>query len=105
MVKTVDFVVIFDDGVRKRHYHETEKNKVAYFAVQLEVAVKGEWKVVIRYNCSHGFSHMDKYDIKGNRTKKMLNLSFESALTFGDWDISKNWLKHKEEFLGGAGDE
>ena len=105
MVKTVDFVVIFDDGVRKRHYHETEKNKVAYFAVQLEVAVKGEWKVVIRYNCSQGFSHMDKYDIKGNRTKKMLNLSFESALTFGDWDISKNWLKHKEEFLGGAGDE
>ena len=73
--------------------------------MQLEVAVKGEWKVVIRYNCSHGFSHMDKYDIKGNRTKKMLNLSFESALTFGDWDISKNWLKHKEEFLGGAGDE
>lgn len=40
MVKTVDFIVVFDDGVRERHYHETEKNKVTYsLAVQLEVAV------------------------------------------------------------------
>ncbi|MEW6417121.1 MAG: hypothetical protein AB1480_03250 [Nitrospirota bacterium] len=98
MPKIVDFVVVFDDGVRKRHYHETEKGKVTYFAVQLEIEVKGEWKVVVRYGCSHGFSHIDKYDIRGNKTKEILNLSFESALTYGDWDINKNWLK----FLKGA---
>ena len=34
MAKTVDFVVILDNGVRKRHYHETEKGKVIYFVVQ-----------------------------------------------------------------------
>ncbi len=33
---------------------------------------------------------MDKYDIKGNQTKRPLNLSFESALTYGDWDINRN---------------
>jgi len=33
MTKIVDFVVIFDEGVRKCHYHETEKAKVTYFAV------------------------------------------------------------------------
>lgn len=37
MKKVVDFVVVFDDGVRKRHYHETENGKVAYFSVQLEI--------------------------------------------------------------------
>ena len=37
MAKIVDFVIIFDDGVRKRHYHETERGKVVYFAVQLEL--------------------------------------------------------------------
>lgn len=95
MAKIVDFVVIFDDGVRKRHYHQTEKGKVISFVVQLEIEVKGEWKVGVRYDCSHGFSHVDKYDIKGNQTKKMLNLSFESALIYGDWDINKNWLKYK----------
>ncbi len=101
MAKTVDFVVVFDDGVRKRHYHETEKGDVIYFVVQLEVEFKGQWKVAIRYDCSHGFAHMDKYDIKGKRTKRPLNLRFESALTYGDWDINENWQKYKEEFLRG----
>jgi hypothetical protein len=105
MAKVVDFIVIFDDGVRKRHYHEPEKGKVTHFVVQLEVMFEGEWKTVIRYDCSHGFSHVDKYDIKGNKTKTMLNLSFESALTYGDWDINKNWLKYKQEFLKGVQNE
>ena len=104
MPKIVDFVVIFDDGVRKRHYHETEKGKVIYFAVQLEIKVNNEWKAAIRYDCSRGFSHMDKYDMKGNKTKKTLNLSFESSLNYGDWDINKNWLKYKQEFLKGEND-
>ena len=106
MAKVADFVVIFDDGVRKRHYHETEKGKVTYFAVQLEIKVKrGEWKVVVRYDCSHGFPHVDKYDIKGKQTKRILNLNFETALTYGDWDINENWLKYKQEFLRGVNDE
>jgi len=105
MAKVVEFVVIFDDGVRKRHHHETEKGKVIYFAVQLEIEVKREWKVAIRYDCSHGSAHIDRYDIKGNQTKKILDLSFESTLTYGEWDINKNWLKYKQEFLEGVSDE
>ena len=105
MGKIVDFVVVLDDGVRKRHRHEAEKGEVLYFAVQLEIRVKGEWKVVVRYDCSHGFPHVDKYDIKGKQSKKALNLSFESALTYGDWDINENWLTHKQEFLKGVNNE
>jgi hypothetical protein len=101
MSKTVEFVIIFDDGVRKRHHHRTENGVVAYFAVQLEVMIKDEWKVVIRYDCSHGFSHMHRYDIMGKEIKKMLHLNFESALTFGDWDIGENWQKYVKKFLGG----
>jgi len=104
MPKIVDFVVIFDDEVRKRHYHETENGKVIYFAVQLEIRVNDEWKVAVRYDCSHGFSHMDKYNIKGNKIKKILNLNVESALNYGDWYINKNWLKYKQEFLKGEND-
>lgn len=106
MAKVVDFVVIFDDGIRKRHYHEAEKGKVTYFSVQLEIEVKkSEWKVAVRYDCSHAFAHVDKYDIKGKQTKRILNLSFEGALTYGDWDINENWMKYKEEFLKGVKDE
>ena len=81
---------------------ETDKGKVIYFAVQLEIKVGYEWKVALRYDCSHNFSHVDKYDIKGNKVKTALDLSFESALTFGDWDINENWAKYKEEFLKGV---
>ena len=102
MNKIVDFVVILDDGVRKRHYHQTEKGKVIYFAVQLEIRVNNDWKVALRYDCSHGYSHLDRYNIKGEQTKEILNLGFESALTYGDWDINENWLKYKEEFLKGV---
>ena len=48
---------------------------------------------------------MDKYDIKGNKMKKEINLSFESALTYGEWDINENWLKYKQEFVKGLDDE
>jgi len=102
MGKTVDFVVVFDDEVRKRHYHETDRGRVLYFAVQLEVRVNEVWKTVVRYDCSHRFSHIDKHDIKGNKTKIPLDLSFESALTFGEWDIDENWSKYREEFLKGG---
>ncbi|MDZ7698521.1 MAG: hypothetical protein U5R49_16870 [Deltaproteobacteria bacterium] len=102
MGKTVNFVVVFEDGVRKRHYHETDRGKVLYFAVQLELRVNEDWKPVVRYDCSHRFSHKDKYDIKGNKTKLPLDLSFESALTFGEWDIDENWSKYREGFLRGG---
>ncbi len=102
MANAVDFVVVFDEGVRKRHYHETDRGKVTYFAVQLEVQVEGVWKVVRRYDRSHGFSHVDRYDLRGQRAKRPLHLSFESALTYADWDINENWSKYKDEFLRGA---
>jgi hypothetical protein len=105
MTKTVDFVVIIEDGLRKRHYHETEGGKVKDFVVQLEVRVKEEWKVVVRYDCSHRFSHIDRYTLKGEQTKEALNLSFESALTYADWDINRNWSQYKMEFLKGASNE
>ncbi|MBE9580598.1 MAG: hypothetical protein IMF18_03160 [Proteobacteria bacterium] len=100
MSRVVDFVVIFDDGVRKRHFHETDKGRVVRFVVQLEVKIESQWKPVIRYDCAHGFSHADRYDISGNKTKARLDLKFENALTFADWDINRNWEKYKTKFLG-----
>ena len=84
---------------------ETEKGKVIYFAVQLEVEVQGQWKVVVRYDCSHGFTHRDTYDQHGHQTKRMLPLRFESALTYGDWDITTHWRRYTQEFRRWVSDE
>jgi hypothetical protein len=102
MVKIVDFVVVLDDGVRKRHHHKTEKRRVTDFAVQLEVKYQDEWKVVIRYDCAHGLSHVDQYDIIGLKTKRALNLAFDSALAFGEWDNNENWRNYRNAFLRGT---
>jgi hypothetical protein len=99
MSRKVNFVVVLDDGVRKRHYHESDKGQVINFVVQLEVKIESEWRVVIRYDCSHGFSHIDRYDMRGKKTKEALNLTLESALTFGDWDINKDWKNYRNAFL------
>ena len=101
MPRIVDFVVVLDDGVRKRHHHEAIGGHVTDFSVQLEVKLHNEWRVVIRYDCAHGFSHVDHYDMMGNQTKTRLDLSFESALTFGDWDINENWQRYRDTFLRG----
>lgn len=105
MSRIIDYVVVLEDGVRKRHYHESDRGNVVCYAVQLEVRIEGIWTVVVRYDCSHGFSHIDRYDRKRVQTKTILNLSFESALTLGDWDIGENWMTYKQGFLKGETNE
>jgi hypothetical protein len=100
MAKIVEYVIYFDSDVRKRHLHESGQGIIKTFSVQLETKVKDEWKVIIRYDCSHGFSHLDEYDMNGNKNKKILDLNFENALTYADWDINENWQKYKNKFLG-----
>lgn len=97
--RAVDFVVILEDGIRKRHYHESEKGNIIYYVVQLEARIKNKWKTVIRYDCAHGFSHIDQYDLKGKQLKTNLDLSFENSLKLADWDINENWEKYINLFL------
>ncbi len=98
-MSTVEYVVIFDEGVRKRHYHKTRYGEVVEFVVQLEIKIKGAWVPVIRYDCAHKFSHIDRFWADGHKEKVPLDMSFESALSLGDWDIKTNWEKYKEEYF------
>lgn len=90
------------ENARKRHYHKTEKGKVIDFVVQMEVKVEGQWKTVIRYDCSHNFAHMDRYNIRGEKDKEELILPYGESLTLGDEDINLNWEYYKERFLKGG---
>ena len=98
-MKTVDYIVLFDKGVRKRHSHRSEKGRIIQFVVQLEVQIEDEWKPVIRYDCSHDFAHVDRYDPRGTKTKTPLPLNFNEALVLADEDIKDNWQKYMEDFL------
>jgi hypothetical protein len=88
-------------NARKRHFHKTERGKVINFTVQLEVKVKGAWQPVIRYDCAHDFSHIDRYNMRGEQAKEALQLPYAESLTLADDDIDLNWETYKMRFLEG----
>jgi hypothetical protein len=88
-------------GARKRHYHRTKTGKVTYFAVQLEIKIEDNWKPIIRYDCSHDFTHIDRYNIKGEKLKEKIYLSYEESLTLADEDININWENYKDKYFRG----
>ena len=89
------------ENARKRHFHKTERGKVINFSVQLEVTVDGAWQPVIRYDCAHDFSHIDRYNMHGEQAKEALQLSYAESLTLADDDIDLNWETYKTRFLEG----
>jgi len=97
-MKEVDYVVILDNGVRKRHSHNSEKGRIISFVVQLEVLLKNNWQPVIRYDSAHGFAHIDLYAPKKPPKKVPLNLDLKSALNLAEWDISNNWEKYVTDY-------
>jgi hypothetical protein len=96
------YIVPYSRYARKRHYHKTERGRVVHFVVQLEAEVEGEWKPVVRYDCSHKFIHRDSYNLSGRQRKEELDLSYEEALTFADEDIDENWEEYQSAFLLGG---
>ena len=82
-----EYVIPLGENARKRHHHKADKGKVIGFAVQLEVFVNNQWQVVIRYDCAHGFAHIDRYYLNGRKVKKELHLKLKEALTVADEDI------------------
>jgi len=97
-----EYVILSGECARKRHFLKTEKGKIIYFVVQLEIEFENEWKPVVRYDCAHGFSHIDRYDKKGKKRKELLDLPFDEALTLADEDINTNWEDYKIKFLRGG---
>lgn len=97
----MEYVIPLGDNARKRHRHETLAGEVVEFAVQLEVFVRDEWMVVIRYDSAHGFSHIDRYYLDGRKIKKELHLNLDEALILADEDIKENWKDYQRVFLEG----
>lgn len=96
-----EYVIPLGENARKRHYHEADKGDIIGFAVQLEVLVNDQWKVVIRYDSAHGFAHIDRYYLDGRKVKIELHLKLSEALTLGDEDIKENWKIYQKLFLEG----
>ncbi len=92
---------MFDLDARKRHYHKTERGKITAFMVQLEIRINDMWREVLRYDCTHNFTHKDCYNVNGKQRKITLYLDYEEALNMADDDLNENWGHYRERFLRG----
>ena len=96
-----EYLIPLGENARKRNYHEIDRGKMISFAVQLEVLVDDQWKVVIRYDSTHGFAHIDRYHRDGRKVKKELPLKLSETLTLADEDLKENWKTYQTIFLEG----
>ena len=99
-MRITEYVVPLGENVRKRHYHEADRGKVVSFVVQLEALVQGQWRVVLRYDSAHGFSHLDRYFLDGRKIKRELFLDLDEALVLADEDIKENWRAYHRAYMG-----
>lgn len=97
-----DFEVYRSADVRERRTFEKRRGKIVSFRVQLEVLVGNEWKAIKRWDTSHGFVDCDIYNLKGEKKKIILNVSFEDGLVLAQKDFNEHWRLYRDRFLQGV---
>lgn len=81
----------------------TDRGLVTNFTVQYETVIDGRRLAVIRYDCAHGFPHVDILDRRGDVVTKVPlpeSLPLKMVLEMGIADIKGNWKRYQERFLG-----
>lgn len=97
----VEYVLLLGENARKRHFHEISRGAVTSFVVQLEVFLDDRWVAVVRYDCAHGFAHVDRRKRSGEVRKQELLLPFADALCLADEDIMRHWADYQSRFMHG----
>ena len=87
------FIDLKDAGPgRMRVFVKTAKGRVVDVVVQLEIWNQGQWRAVARYDCAHGFPHIDVLKKSGAREKESLEgLSLENVVNRAVDDFKENW--------------
>lgn len=81
----------------------TESGRVTSFTVQYETMIDGQILPVIRYDCAHGFAHIDILAPDGTQVSKRplpAYLSLKQAMQMAITDLVENWESYRERFLG-----
>lgn len=105
-IREEQFVFLYSDETRVRHFHKRIKNRIIEFVVQLEILVKNKWQPVIRYDTMHGFAHKDIIHPSGKVEKIPLPIQdFNDALTLAEEELHVEWEIFRAAFLKEARNE
>ena len=93
--KTFRYFLSENDWIDIRVTKDLSKNEIVKFSVNLSSIISGDIYSIIRYDNSHGFTHIDIYGISEKEIIK--NKSKEEIMNLARTDISNNWKKYRKK--------
>lgn len=81
----------------------THSGRPTTFTVQYETIDAGVMRSVVRYDCAHGFAHVDIMDRAGAQiVKRHLpgHWNLKQALHEAEMDLTNNWERYRAQFFG-----
>jgi hypothetical protein len=85
---------------RLRFRFRKDKREILDLVVQYEAFLQEEWKVIVRYDCAHGFFHRDIIYPNGDKDKKAIEVpDLKYGFTFARQDLEDRWEWYKEQYL------
>ena len=89
-------------STRIRVYIKTELGQVVDLVIQLEILEKDKWHAVARYDCAHGFPHLDLLSWDGQQEKRSLAGSgLEQVVHLAIDDFKANYRGYIRRFHHG----
>lgn len=81
----------------------THRGQLINFTLQYETMIGGVPHPVVRYDCAHGFVHVDFMDRTGAQVAKRplsSGLTLKQAVHEAEADLIANWERYRAQFLG-----
>ena len=93
--KTFRYLLSQDDWIDVRVTKDIEVNEIIKFSVNLSSIIKERAYSIIRYDNSHGFTHIDRYWDK--RKKIIKKGTMEQVIQMAKKDIVGNWEAYRRK--------
>jgi len=93
--KTFRYLLSQDDWIDVRVTKDIEVNEIIKFSVNLSSIIKERAYSIVRYDNSHGFTHIDRYWDKGKEIIKKGTM--KQVIQMAKKDIVSNWEAYRRK--------
>jgi hypothetical protein len=94
------FIDLSDAGpTRIRVRIKSQRGRVIDLVIQLEIWTQGRWQAVARYDCAHGYPHLDLLPRQGAREKiKLGGSTLDEIVNNAIDDFKLNWQEYLRRY-------
>jgi hypothetical protein len=101
-MREIEFISDLDKSGydRLRVKLQVDKGQLTDVVYQYESYIGKDWRVIVRYDCSHGFFHRDVLFPNGEKEKQEIMIdNLKSASKYAEQDLKDRWEWYKERYV------